>query len=176
MGRSPHRRDRPPRRGRRGAARPCSSTARSRGARGGARRRPARTPPFGGRASPSPSAGSQRPPPDPAARGAGRTAAAGGTSGSLPSGLEDPARGPGSGDVPVAAVERIAERLCLERYDDLCDAVGDGHERLDPELRADPVEARLVVAWVLVTVHIGDAAAVGLPADLLHEVELAVVL
>src|SRR5271166_2730858 len=81
-----------------------------------------------------------------------------------------------SGNVPVAAVERIAERFGVERGQDLGDAVGYGHERLEAQLFADPVEAHLVVARVLVAVHVGDAAAIGLLAELLDQVELAVVL
>ncbi len=79
-------------------------------------------------------------------------------------------------NVAVAAVEGIAELAGVERGDDLGDAVGHGHQRLEAELGADLVEADLVVAGVLVAVHVGDRAAVELLADLRHEVELAVVL
>ena len=81
-----------------------------------------------------------------------------------------------SGNIAVAAVERIPEAPRVERGDDLGDAVRHRHQRLEAELGADLVEAHLVVARVLVAVHIGDLAAVDLLADLLHEVELAVVL
>src|SRR5271168_4015020 len=173
MARSPRPPDRPPLPGRRGVVLRCSSRRRSRGVPPGAPRTPARRPRSWGRASASPSAASRPPRRGPGGSAADRTAAARGTSRRRPSAR---LRAAGSRDVAVASVEGIAERSLLERRDDLADAVGYGHERLEAELRADLLEADLVVAGVLLAMHIGDPAALQLLFDLVHEIELAVVL
>src|SRR6185437_2524670 len=66
--------------------------------------------------------------------------------------------------------------VLVELLEQLRDARGDGHLRLEPEHVADLVEAHLVVAGVLVALDVGDLALVGELADLLDEVKFAVVL
>ena len=85
---------------------------------------------------------------------------------------------------PVPVAVQLRERasygspsaLGLERAGDLPDAVRHGHQRLEAERGVDLVEADLVVAGILVATHVGHLAARDLLADLLDEIELAVVL
>src|ERR1700759_3039779 len=81
-----------------------------------------------------------------------------------------------SGDVSVAPIERVSESILLQRIEHLGDPVRHDHPRLEAQRGADLVEADLVVARVLVAANVLDLAPLGLLADLLHQIELAVVL
>src|SRR4051794_15667685 len=79
--------------------------------------------------------------------------------------------------VAIAGVEGIGQPSVVEGGDHLGDPVGDRHLRLETEHLADLVERDLVVTRVLVSAHVRDLTATRkLLLDLLHEIELAVVL
>src|SRR5581483_5452153 len=163
-----------PRRGRRGAAPPCSSTRRRRGGSRGAPRTLPRTPACAAPSSASPSATRPRPRAGPPARGGGRRAGSR-ACGRRPAAWLWSAPSP-SGRVAVAGVEGVAEQAAVERARNLRDAVGHRHARLEAEAGANAIEADLVVAGILVAVDEHRAAAPDAALDVLHHVHLAVVL
>src|SRR5436309_102162 len=97
-------------------------------------------------------------------------------SGTLKSAMPTTVPAEASGDVRVAGAEGVGEPAFIKRGDDLGDAVGHPHLGVKAEDTRDLVERHLVVARILRALHERHRAAVGLRANELHEVSLAIVL
>src|SRR3954462_2715964 len=81
-----------------------------------------------------------------------------------------------SRDVAVGLAEGVREAVLVEALHDLGDPVRHAAGDLIPEHPVDLGEVDLVVARVLLALDEADLAALGLLADLLDEIQLAVVL